>query len=163
MQTKVLQAFAEMGLSPSRLVMPTKENVAQLEGLLEAVTAMLETKKLLDKVDHDIQVTQKQTSMRNGQLEDGEGDAEPDVKTEEPMDVDQAQEETDGNEGRGHSVMSVRSIRSRKKVRYLSIIGSCDVVKAEYTCQSHRSMSISSVDTNATSLSTRNTKRQKRG
>ena len=120
MQSKVLQAFAEMGLSPSRLVMPTKENVAQLEGLLEAVTAMLETKKLLDKVDHDIQVTKKQLAMRNGQLEDAEGDGEPGVKTEEPMDVDQTQDETDGNEGRGHSVVSVRSVRSRKKVRYLS-------------------------------------------
>ncbi|KAJ2931670.1 hypothetical protein H1R20_g5401, partial [Candolleomyces eurysporus] len=121
MQSKVLQSFAEMGLSPSRLVMPTKENVAQLEGLLEAVTAMLETKKLLDKADHDIQVAKKQLAMRNGQLEDGEGDGEPGVKTEEAMDVDQAQDETDGNEGRGHSVVSVRSVRSRKKVRYLSL------------------------------------------
>lgn len=117
MQSKILQAFAEMGLSPSRLVMPTKENVAQLDGLLEAVTAMVETKKVLDKMDHDIQVVKKQLGMRNEQS-DGEGDGEPGVKTEDAMDVDHTQAETDGNEGRGHSVVSVRSVRSRKKVRY---------------------------------------------
>ncbi|KAF6762085.1 SWR1-complex protein 4 [Ephemerocybe angulata] len=138
MQTKILQSFAEMGLSPSRLVMPTKENCAQLEGLLEAVTAMLETKKHLDKVDYDIQVLKKQLGMKTGE---GDGDGEGSVKREETMDVDNPQDtETDGNEGRGQSVMSVRSVRSRKK---------------------SRAMSTSSVETAATSVSTR--KRQKRG
>lgn len=112
-QTKVVQAFTEMGLSPSRLVMPTKENVAQLESLIEAITAMAETKKLLDKVDYDIQVIKKQLESR--------ADGDVDIKSEpEGMEIeDIAETETDGNEGRGESVISTRSVgRSvRKKVR----------------------------------------------
>ncbi|KAJ3533912.1 hypothetical protein NMY22_g7143 [Coprinellus aureogranulatus] len=159
MQPKILQCFAEMGLSPSRLVMPTKENVQQLEGLLEAVSAMLDTKKHLDKVEYDIQVAKKQLAMRNGEI--GEGDEEGALKSEDAMDVDQGAE-TEGNDGRGASVVSVRSARSRKKVRSVSSrreAGPADL-SPPFT-QNHRSMSISSVDTAATSVSTR--KRQKRG
>ncbi|EAU84382.2 SWR1-complex protein 4 [Coprinopsis cinerea okayama7 len=136
LQPKIIQAFTEMGLSPSRLVMPTKENVAQLEALIEAVTAMVETKRHLDKVEYDIQVVKQQLEA---QSEGGEGT----IKTDgDAMDIE---EETDGNDGRAQSVMSARSVGRHKK-------------------KSHRSMSISSVDTAATNASTRALpKRQKRG
>ena len=116
MQPKILQCFAEMGLSPSRLVMPTKENVQQLDGLLEAVTAMLDTKKHLDKVEYDIHVAKKQLAVRNGE---GVEEGEDTIKHEDAMDVDQGTE-TEGNDGRGASVVSIRSARSRKKVRTTS-------------------------------------------
>ncbi|TFK22344.1 SWR1-complex protein 4 [Coprinopsis marcescibilis] len=142
-QGKIVQSFTEMGLSPSRLVMPTKENVAQLESLIEAVTAMVETKKHLDKVEYDIQVLKKQLDPQSGDDSMGEGI----IKTEDPMEVDDVGGEIDGNDGRAQSVLSGRT-------------SMC----SHDTLQTQRSMSISSVDTNATSLSTRvNTKRQKRG
>lgn len=139
MQPKVIQCFNELGLSPSRLVMPTRENCAQLEGLLEAVNGVLETKKHLDKVEMDILALKRQLGMRT----EGDESEAGGIKREDtaPMDVDAQDTETDGNEGRGHSVVSTRSVRSRKKSH-------------------HRSMSTSSVETAATSVSTR--KRQKR-
>lgn len=93
--------------------MPTKENVAALESLIEAVTAMAETKRHLDKVEYDIEVAKKQLQTRAEGGDEGDGDG---------MDVDEtAGTETDGNEGRGQSIASARSMGgrngSRKKVR----------------------------------------------
>jgi DNA methyltransferase 1-associated protein 1 len=117
LQPKIIQAFTEMGLSPSRLVMPTKENVAALESLIEAVTAMAETKRHLDKVEYDIEVAKKQLQTRAEGGDEGEMDG---------MDVDEtAGTETDGNEGRGQSIASARSMGgrtgSRKKVRSMRL------------------------------------------
>lgn len=122
MQPKVIQCFNELGLSPSRLVMPTRENCAQLEGLLEAVNGVLETKKHLDKVEMDILALKRQLGMRT----EGDESEAGGIKREDtaPMDVDAQDTETDGNEGRGHSVVSTRSVRSRKKVRFL-LFGVC--------------------------------------
>ncbi|KZT05541.1 uncharacterized protein LAESUDRAFT_726808 [Laetiporus sulphureus 93-53] len=131
---KVAQALGELGISHTRLVMPTRENCTQLEGLLDAATALVETKKVVDRVEQDIRVARERLGTQgNESAEDGTGAGEA---LPIPMDVD------DGNEGdvdrRAQSVVSTRSTRSRR--------------------QSRRSMSISSVDTPATGAM----KRQKR-
>ncbi|KIM46378.1 hypothetical protein M413DRAFT_312999 [Hebeloma cylindrosporum] len=143
-QQKVQEAVAELGLSSSRLVMPTRENVAQLDAMLEAMLALLETKRLVEKAEYDIQVLKKRLGLREQSTADGEGSILG-IEGGESTHVDYAPkggdivDETPGENGRSQSVLSVRSARSRKHPR--------------------RSLSISSVDT----VSTRaGTKRQKR-
>ncbi|KAF8897712.1 hypothetical protein BD779DRAFT_1492188 [Infundibulicybe gibba] len=132
---KITQALAELGISHSRLVMPTRENCAQLESLLEATTALVETKRVVDKVEYDIRMLKQRLGMRESQEAEADGEA----ANGDAMDVDEG---AIGEDGRAQSVASTRSARSRR--------------------QSRRSMSISSVDTTGT-LSTRAiTKRQKR-
>ncbi|PCH40988.1 hypothetical protein WOLCODRAFT_137117 [Wolfiporia cocos MD-104 SS10] len=121
---KVAQALGELGISSTRLVMPTRENCAQLESLLETASALVETKKVVDKVEHDIRVLKERMGMgeRDSEAEDGEAQTPGDEGAEGEM------------EGRAQSVVSTRStrsVRSRKQ-------------------SSRRSMSISSVDTSAT-------------
>ncbi|KAF8165527.1 SWR1-complex protein 4 [Crassisporium funariophilum] len=144
---KITQALAELGISHSRLVMPTRENIAQLESLLDATTALVETKRVADKVDQDIQVLKVRLGMRaNSEL--GEGGAGTKIEAEDGMDIDGSQvaegegDPEEGDDGRAQSVVSTRSGRSRKHPR--------------------RSMSISSVDTIATVSTRAGTKRQKR-
>ncbi|PFH51350.1 hypothetical protein AMATHDRAFT_142666 [Amanita thiersii Skay4041] len=142
---KVTQALAELGILYTRLVMPTRENCAALEQLLEATTALIETKRIVDKVDYDIKVLKARLGVREHQGSEGVEDVNADGNTTsaDAMDVDTAnEEEIVGDDGRSQSVLSTRSARGRK--------------------HSRRSMSISSVDT-ATNVSTRaGTKRQKR-
>ncbi|KAL4076153.1 hypothetical protein V8B97DRAFT_2029510 [Scleroderma yunnanense] len=136
---KVTQALAEIGVTHSRLVMPTRENCTKLESLLELTTALIETKKFVDKVDQDIRVFRARLGLR-----ESEG-AEGGVEESTSMDIDESKEGGDANregevDGRAQSVVSTKSVRGRK--------------------QSRRSVSVSSIDT---STSTRTgTKRQKR-
>ncbi|KAF9453035.1 hypothetical protein P691DRAFT_659353 [Macrolepiota fuliginosa MF-IS2] len=130
---KVTQALAELGVSHTRLVMPTRDNVAQLESLLEATMALIEMKRVVDKVDYDIQVLRSRLGLKEGQ-EGGE-----DIKGD-GMDVEEGPVDSGaGENGRAQSVVSARSARGSRK-------------------QSRRSMSVSSVDTSTRS----NVKRQKR-
>ncbi|CAK5265766.1 unnamed protein product [Mycena citricolor] len=131
---KVTQILTELGVSHTRLVMPTLANITALENLMDAASTLVETKKVVDKVDYDIQVMKSRLGMQ---------ESAP-TKTEDmddaTMDVDDADGEIDaeGEDGRAQSVVSTRSARSRKQ---------------------RRSMSVSSVDT----VSTRaGTKRQRR-
>ncbi|KAH7887581.1 hypothetical protein F5I97DRAFT_2010006 [Phlebopus sp. FC_14] len=137
---KVTQALTELGIIHSRLVMPTRENCALLESLLDATSALVETKKVVDRVEQDIRVMRARLGLRDSGTSDGEG------KESTPMDVDSKDEglvKREGEaDGRAQSVVSTQSGRGRK--------------------QSHRSVSVSSIDTSA-SLSTRiGTKRQKK-
>lgn len=74
---------------------------------MEATNALIETKRLVDKMDYDIQVTKTRIGIRESQGPDGEGVAG------DAMDVD---EEAVGEDGRAQSVASGRSGRSRKQV-----------------------------------------------
>ncbi|KAF8204707.1 hypothetical protein BJ912DRAFT_939101 [Pholiota molesta] len=127
---KITQALAELGISLTRLVMPTRETTASLEGLLEATTALVETKRVADKVDYDIGVLKNRLAMR---------------EQSQSAEVDDAQHgadgegETEGEDGRAQSVMSTRSARSRKHPR--------------------RSVSVSSVDTSSTRAGPKRQKR----
>lgn len=110
---KVTQALAELGITYSRLVMPTRENCSQLESLLDATTALIETKKVVDRVEQDIRVLKARLGIRESQS------ADRDPKESTPMDVDESKEVRDAEgEGRAQSVVSARSGRSRKLVRY---------------------------------------------
>ncbi|EMD41063.1 hypothetical protein CERSUDRAFT_80713 [Gelatoporia subvermispora B] len=114
---KIAQVLGELGISHTRLVMPTRDNCAQLESLLEAASALVETKKLVDKVDQDIRTLTARLSNRQSEDADGEGtgDAAP-----TPMDVDEANDpdadaDAEGEvDGRAQSVVSTRSARSTR-------------------------------------------------
>ncbi|THH30334.1 hypothetical protein EUX98_g3846 [Antrodiella citrinella] len=128
---KIAQLMAELQISHTRLVMPTRANSAKLEELLEAASQLIEQKKLLDKADMDIRMAKAR--LGNGTSESGEGSAGGGEGKATPgaMEVDEDaegehDEHADPN-GRGQSVVSARSARGRKPAR--------------------RSMSISSVDT----------------
>ncbi|KAJ7129487.1 hypothetical protein C8R44DRAFT_79357 [Mycena epipterygia] len=135
---KVTQALAELGISHTRLVMPTQGNVALLEGVLDAAASLVDTKKVLDKVEFDIQVLKSRLGMQGPKVEETEADA---MEVEDGNDAD-GDAEGEGEDGRAQSVVSTRSARSRKHTR--------------------RSMSISSVDTSATVSTRAGTKRQRR-
>ncbi|KAJ3576182.1 hypothetical protein NP233_g606 [Leucocoprinus birnbaumii] len=118
---KVTQALQELGISHTRLVMPTRDNVALLDSLVEATMFLIETKRLVDKADYDIQVLNTQLGLKEGPEGDG-------VKAE-GMEVDESiADGENGEDGRAQSVASARSGRGSRK-------------------QSRRSMSVSSVDT----------------
>ncbi|KIK67949.1 hypothetical protein GYMLUDRAFT_36753 [Collybiopsis luxurians FD-317 M1] len=131
---KVNALLTELGVSNSRLVMPTQANCQHLETVMDAATNLVELKKVLDKVNQDIEVLKARLDLKEG------GDS---ASNADGMDIDDrdATAEPEGENGRAESVTSSRSIRGRKTSR--------------------RSMSISSVDTSVTSTG-RPGKRQKR-
>lgn len=96
--------------------MPTRDTVAHLESLLEATMALIEMKRVVDKVDYDIQVLRSQLGIREGQ--EGGNDAKGD---ENDPGESMAEGET-GEDGRAQSVASARSGRgSRKQVSLSSV------------------------------------------
>ncbi|TFK90862.1 hypothetical protein K466DRAFT_583325 [Polyporus arcularius HHB13444] len=119
---RVSQLLGELGISHTRLVMPTRDNLAKFAALIDAAQQLVEIKKAVDKHDQDIQTTKARLAALRGETVE-EGDA-----PETPMDVDDGAADADGEgDGRAQSVMSTRSARSRR--------------------QGRRSMSVSSVDT----------------
>ncbi|KAG5652415.1 hypothetical protein H0H81_005063 [Sphagnurus paluster] len=105
---KITAALAELGISHSRLVMPTRDNIMQLEALLEATTSLVDTKRVVDKIGYDIRILKSRLGMRESQGAEGHPDA---------MDVDEGEV---GDDGRAQSVTSARSARNRKQVRTAS-------------------------------------------
>ena len=92
--------------------MPTREGCSQLESLLDATTALIETKKVVDRVEQDIRVLKARLGIRESES------ADRDAKESTPMDLGESKEERDGEvEGRAQSIVSVRSSRGRKQVR----------------------------------------------
>jgi DNA methyltransferase 1-associated protein 1 len=126
-QQKVQDAVAELGLSATRLVMPTRENVAQLDAMLEAMVALLETKRVVEKVEYDIQVLKKSLGLRaQSQASDGEGvirgaDGGNLMRADNAPGGGEIDGETPGEDGRSQSVLSARSARSRKHVSTTSV------------------------------------------
>lgn len=114
---KITQALLELRVSPTRLVMPTRENVASLEILLDATTAMVEQKRVVDRVEQEIRTLK----MRLGIPVDDEitnADAEGEVETADAVQNFEEQDAAEGG-GRAQSVLSTRS-SSRKLVSHLS-------------------------------------------
>lgn len=103
---KVTQALAELGILHTRLVMPTRESCAQLEQLVETTTALIETKRVVDKIDYDIKVLKSRLGLRDSQGAEainGSGIGEA-------MELDAANEADEvGEDGRSQSVVSTRS------------------------------------------------------
>ncbi|KAI0303932.1 hypothetical protein BC826DRAFT_903276 [Russula brevipes] len=150
---KVTQIAGELGITLSRLVMPTRDSLAAYDTLLEAITAVVEAKKVSDRLDQEIRTAKMRLGMR-------ESEAPADM----PMDVDEdgrAPPEAPGD-GRAQSVVSTRSGRSRKQASYFETTSySIPVLIGTGTPNERRSMSVSSVDTSATSTTRAGTKRQK--
>nr|VWO97275.1 N/A [Ganoderma boninense] len=122
---RVCQLLGELGISHSRLVMPTRDNLAKFASLIDAAQQLVEIKKAVDKHEQDIKVSKARLAILRGENPGGgDGDA---LGTPVPMDVDDGADAEGEVDGRAQSVMSTRSTRSRK--------------------QGRRSMSISSVDT----------------
>lgn len=123
---KVTQALTEIGISHARLVMPTRDNIAALESLIDAASALVETKKLVDKVDADIRVARIRLGKEVSEAPEGSAHAGPSkdqsMPPRTPMEVDgstagDADAEGEPDDERAQSVISVRSTRSRKTVR----------------------------------------------
>lgn len=113
MQPRVSQLLGELGISTSRLVMPTRENLAKFGTLLEAAQQLIELKKAVDKQDQDIRTSKARLSTLRGENTEAESKDVPQT----PMDVDDGAEvEGEGDGGRATSVVSTRSTRSRKQV-----------------------------------------------
>lgn len=110
---KVTQALAELNITYGKLVMPTRENIQQLEALYEATSALLETKRAMDRVEHEIQACKTRLSDRGRmpQSDAGDGmDASPNRSTV-------ADNEEVNASGRASSVAgSIRSVGGRKRV-----------------------------------------------
>lgn len=105
---KVSQIATELGITMSRLVMPTRDTLTHHEALLDAITSLVELKKVADRVDQDIRTAKMRLGMR-----------ESEVPVEMPMEVDEDGQAPDTpDEGRAHSVVSTRSGRSRKQVSF---------------------------------------------
>lgn len=113
---KVTLALSELGISHSRLVMPTRENVAQFESLLDATTALIETKRLIDKADYDIKVLRNRLGLR--EKSQSVGDARTKIENDDVMDIDYTQVDGDGDIDKGDDrrSQSVVSTKSRKHV-----------------------------------------------
>lgn len=116
---KVTQALTELGINHMRLVMPTRENCARLESLIEASTVLVDTKKVVDRVEQDIRVLK----VRLGRQSEG---LDEDGKEGTPMEVDRGAG-VDGDveykvDDRAQSIVSTRSGRGRKQVCHFSNI-----------------------------------------
>lgn len=116
---KVTQALTELGINHARLVMPTRENCARLESLIEATTALIDTKKIVDRVEQDIRVLR----VRLGRQSEG---LDVDGKEGTPMVIDGgAGVDGEGEHkvgDRAQSIVSTRSGRGRKQVCHFRYI-----------------------------------------
>ncbi|KAL5487600.1 SWC4 [Sanghuangporus weigelae] len=115
---RVAQALSELGLRHDRLVMPTFENVQQLEQLLSAAGALVETKKVVDRVDHEIRVLKARLAEKEGTIgnEEGDGgDQKPDAADEN--DADDLDADADGETDRAVSQAPSTKSSIRKGIK----------------------------------------------
>jgi DNA methyltransferase 1-associated protein 1 len=119
---KIMQLFSELGIRHDRIVMPTRENCQQFESLMDAAGALVDTRRVVDKTQHEINVLKARLGIRasEGAEETGERDVTP-------MDVDETggngEQDAEGepDDERAQSVVSTRSGRSRKHVGHLNL------------------------------------------
>ena len=95
---RVIALLTELGVSQTRLVMPTRENLAAYESVVDACSSIVDAKKALDRLEAEIRVVKERLAMRESQ-EGGSGT---------PMDAD-GEEDDGAGSSRGESRMqSVR-------------------------------------------------------
>lgn len=63
LQGKVWAMVEELGVNPSRLVMPTRENVEKVDLLMHAAQNLLEMKKQHDRAEQELRILQAQRDM----------------------------------------------------------------------------------------------------
>lgn len=100
--------------------MPTLENIQHLEQLLNAAVALVDTRKVVERVEQDIRITKERLAAKEGRL-DGSGDVEGEKKEAENEDADgsgdddaEGDEDADGETDRAVSIAA--SAISRKEV-----------------------------------------------
>ncbi|TFK71791.1 hypothetical protein BDN72DRAFT_409014 [Pluteus cervinus] len=144
---KVVQTLSEIGISHNRLVMPTRHNCALLESLLDQASTLVETKRMVDKLELDARILKTRLGMKDDQDMEAPPPSASIAGGDIGMDMDEPVEggEAETEEGRAQSVVSTRSARSRDRKHPRG-----------------RSMSISSVDTSVAAATRAGTKRQKR-
>jgi DNA methyltransferase 1-associated protein 1 len=150
--SRVSATLTGHGVTSSRLVMPTRENLLHLESLIDATSSLLEARKNVVRVEDEIRLLKGRVELnkKDGQLGNVEGE-------EEPMDVDQEAVADDDN----------AEIHPGRGTRKKNVSLSAQAVSKVWTLanlqvqQARRSMSIASVDP-AAHLG-RSNKRQKQG
>ncbi|KAG6869337.1 hypothetical protein C0993_000090 [Termitomyces sp. T159_Od127] len=111
---KIIAALAELGINHNRLVMPTRDNIAQLGSLLEATETLIETKRLVDKFEYDIRLLKGRLGMRESQGAERE-------LTSDHMDVDEQNDgEVIGEDGRAQSIISGATVLVNFLGRHIS-------------------------------------------
>jgi len=71
---RVTSILAELGISTSRLVMPTAPNITRLETLQSAAVTVMDIKKNLDRVEQELRILEAQLSTRASEAPAGEED-----------------------------------------------------------------------------------------
>ena len=72
---KVNGLLTEAGLNPNRLVMPTQNTIQLLESVIEAATGLVETKKVMDRLEQDIRTQKKLLGIMTEEEADAEAAA----------------------------------------------------------------------------------------
>ncbi|KAF8592184.1 hypothetical protein K439DRAFT_1400961 [Ramaria rubella] len=135
---KVTALLTELGVSHTRLVMPTQQNIQHLEEVLDAAAVLIDTKKSIDRIDQEIR-TQKKLLGIGGDEPPGDP-----AGAEDESGVDKADDAHVGEEG-ATDVMDIDREPS------VAIPESATSGPSRRQSQNHkRSLSISSVDTSAT-------------
>ncbi|KAI9738527.1 MAG: swr complex subunit [Claussenomyces sp. TS43310] len=80
--SKITNTLNELEIPP-RLVMPTQEVTIAYEGLLNSVNTLLDTKKLLDKLDGEIKLAEAQKVERERKEKKEKGEPESETEAEE--------------------------------------------------------------------------------
>lgn len=92
---------------------------------MEHISALVESKKVLDKLEYDIQVAKKRLGIRNSEDREGGGvgGKGKGVGIGSAMDVDEGDADADAEaeeesvrDGRAQSIVSTKSARSRRPV-----------------------------------------------
>lgn len=166
-QQRVAQVLSELGLRHDRLVMPTHENCAALEQLLSAASALVETKKVVDRVDQEIRILQARLNEREGGTAEGDEGAGVDGGADNAgMDVDDIDggedldADADGETDR--AVSQAPSTRSTGRKRVNSRIDLYDIPVLTIPCQIKRSGSVSSIGSNTTTATRATSRRRNR-
>lgn len=113
---KITQALTELGINYSRLVMPTRENVDQLQALYEAANALVDTKKVVDRVEQEIRVLQEKKSGRGSvsrsDTMDIDADAEADADVDAEAEADETETKNEPEEEVGEEVVNEDNVRA---------------------------------------------------
>jgi DNA methyltransferase 1-associated protein 1 len=161
-QPRVTQVLTELGLRTDRLVMPTQENVQQLELLLNAASALVETRKVVERVEQEIRVVKERLALKEGTAggdEEGDGDGGDEEKNEGEGDAEGSEDDdaegedadadADGETDRAASLAPSARSAGRKRVSQLLLRSRFDISDTFFN-QNKRSMSISSMGSTAT-------------
>ena len=116
---KITQALSESGINYQRLVMPTRENVVQLEALYEAANALVDTKKVIDRVEQEICMMKEKKNGRTSLSRSETMDVDAETKNESE---EVGKEAVNEDNGRAHSVSTSTRSAMRRRVSKWAII-----------------------------------------